>query len=41
MGAEDGLANHLDLTSIAVDETGGRRAIYAGGAKGLVVLRLP
>jgi hypothetical protein len=41
IGVEDGLSNHLDLKSIAVDEANGRRTIYAGGTNGLVRLAAP
>lgn len=35
-----GLDDHLDLRAIAVDEHGGRRAIYAGSDRGLLILSL-
>jgi hypothetical protein len=39
MGATEGLADRIDLRAIAADTE--PRAIYAGGSKGLVYIRVP
>lgn len=41
MDLDHGLDGHTDVKAIAIDEAGGRRAIYAGTLNGIAYIRVP
>ena len=41
MGSDSGLGSRTDVKAIAIDEKGGKRAVYVGGNPGLSVMQTP